>query len=655
VPIRQSSSNSSDTACKIQAGEALAMLDLGLASLEPGAPPAPMPENPGIQPDIGEIAALLPDLHDWELLGEGGMGIVFSAWDPRLGRSVAVKMLRHVGLEQQARFRREAMLLGSLQHPNIVGVHGFHETPDGQMLLVMEHVKGQSLAAALKEGLPTVEQAVAWLSQVAEALQAAHAQGIIHRDVKPSNILLDQLRVAKLADFGLARVDTAAAVALTRGSAQVGTFDYAAPEQLSGSQVTAAADVYSLGVVAYEILAGARPRGVFPGPSAVRPGLDAAFDAPVLTALQSSPARRWASSQEFIQALHQAADKRWTRAEAERKLRAKYARRAKWGLAGFIAAITFGALAVWGWTQQQKAQANRQDAEKLVDYWINEAIWLFQEPELLKRWEPMFQKLENYYAEWGQQRSDPAFYQSYATFMQVRAIWNDRQNKAAEAERDFLKLATLRDHYLTLQGMNHDQGSANALWARLLLAEFYTRAAREQDAARTLQNARHSLDAARAARAMGNGMRQMECHLMRLEADYKTAPANIHHLQAACRAADELLAKAPDNLAVAIEKFKILTALLHTQTKTAEFGAARETAQQLTKVFEKFAAQSSLTASFEIKAHQAAAEFARAAKDAELEAWHRSQIPLLLARLQAAPGNEYHIQKAEAWLQTNAR
>ncbi len=207
-----------------------------------------------------------------ELLGEGASGRVFRAWDPRLERAVALKVLHpEVAADPRARVRflREARAMARLAHPHVVSVYDAGEDPEGELFVAMELVRGPTLRAWLGGGERSVEEVVAAVRTVGEGLAAAHAEGVLHRDVKPDNVIVADGR-ARLTDFGLARVEAdpspkASAetrldpAALTRTGALVGTPLYMAPELLDGAPATEGSDLYALAVTAYEALAGVRP------------------------------------------------------------------------------------------------------------------------------------------------------------------------------------------------------------------------------------------------------------------------------------------------------------------------------------------------------------------------------------------------------------
>ena len=241
------------------------------------------------EPTLDEVRAAFPAFEVVERLGAGGMGVVFKARQRTLDRWVALKVLpRHLAGDPSfvERFQREARLLARLSHPGIVAVHDFGQAGPFCYLL-LEYVDGVTLRQALRTERMTPAQALALVPPICEALQFAHDHGVLHRDIKPENILLDTAGRVKIADFGIAKLvgDPLGDITLTENGARLGTPHYMAPEQIEDpSRVDHRADVYSLGVVFYELLTGELPLGRFAAPSA-KSVLDARIDDIVLRAL----------------------------------------------------------------------------------------------------------------------------------------------------------------------------------------------------------------------------------------------------------------------------------------------------------------------------------------------------------------------------------
>ncbi|MEU0562697.1 serine/threonine-protein kinase [Dactylosporangium sp. NPDC006015] len=196
-----------------------------------------------------------------EFVASGGMGQVFRATDKTLNRTVAVKVLLP-GLTRDAefgvRFRAEARIMASVGHKGVVGVYDYGETPEGTMFLVMAFVEGRPLGERItREGALPADETMAIVAQAADALHAAHSNGIIHRDVKPNNLLVGHNGAVTLVDFGVAR--SADVTSVTKVNAVIGTALYMSPEQASGKPISPATDIYALGAVAYHCLTGAPP------------------------------------------------------------------------------------------------------------------------------------------------------------------------------------------------------------------------------------------------------------------------------------------------------------------------------------------------------------------------------------------------------------
>jgi serine/threonine protein kinase len=237
-----------------------------------------------------------------ELIGAGGMGAVYKARQPKLGRLVALKTLSQDLAESPAfseRFNREARVLALLNHPNIVTVYDFGKQ-GGFFFLLMEYVDGVNLRQAMQAGRFSPSQALDVVPEICGALQFAHEEGILHRDIKPENILMDAKGRVKIADFGIAKLigKQREHVTLTTGGAILGTPHYMAPEQLEiPGEVDHRADIYSLGVVFYEMLTGELPIGRFSPPSTKTP-MDSRVDDVVMKALEKERKRRYQSAGE---------------------------------------------------------------------------------------------------------------------------------------------------------------------------------------------------------------------------------------------------------------------------------------------------------------------------------------------------------------------
>lgn len=251
-------------------------------------------------------------------LGEGGAAIVYRARDTRLDRVVALKVLREtfgVDAEFQRRFQREARAAASLNHPNIVDVYDYGES-GRTYYIAMEYVGGGNLKDRIRaDGRIPAGRARDIAQQVLSALEAAHARGLVHRDVKPQNVLLDADGVAKLTDFGIAHAPDAAET--TQVGTTVGTAAYIAPEQATGGVVGPPTDVYGVGILLYEMLTGKPPfeggtpfevayrqvNEAVPPPSRIAPSVPRDLEAVVLRALEKDPLSRFATAQEMASAL----------------------------------------------------------------------------------------------------------------------------------------------------------------------------------------------------------------------------------------------------------------------------------------------------------------------------------------------------------------
>ena len=253
-----------------------------------------------------------------EKIATGGMGAVYRATDDKLGRAVAVKVLA-ANLADDAsfveRFRREARAAAGLRHPNVANVFDAGDEDDCHFI-VMELAEGRDLARLLREEGPlSPERAVRIIGQICLALGHAHAAGIVHRDVKPANVIVDDNDVVKVTDFGIARAADDSKLTMT-GSV-LGTAHYISPEQASGKELAPSSDIYSLGIVTFEVMTGALPftgdslmavamRHVsdeVPPPSSINPSVAPALDAVVARATQKEARHRFGDTQEMHDAL----------------------------------------------------------------------------------------------------------------------------------------------------------------------------------------------------------------------------------------------------------------------------------------------------------------------------------------------------------------
>ena len=279
--------------------------------------------------DKGVAGARLTKLGRYEVLselGKGAMGVVYLAKDPVIGRMVAIKTIRASTIgdddsesrEFRERFIREAQTAGILSHPNIVTIHDIGEDPDSQIsFIAMEYIEGKNLKMLLAEKTPfTYDQIADMIAQVAEAIDYAHRKGIIHRDIKPANIIITADEKVKITDFGIAKV---ASSNLTTTGQFLGTPNYMSPEQVSGAPVDGRSDIFSLGVVLYELLTKRKPfvgenltaisykivHEDFTPPAELAADVPPEFNPIVARAMAKDPWNRYQRGKDFALALHQ--------------------------------------------------------------------------------------------------------------------------------------------------------------------------------------------------------------------------------------------------------------------------------------------------------------------------------------------------------------
>ena len=258
-------------------------------------------------PTTQELSKLFPSLEILELVGAGGMGAVYKARQKRLDRVVALKVLpEEFGSDAKfaLRFAREARTLAKLNHPNIVSLFEFGSVEDSYYFL-MEFVDGSTLRDVIRSGELAPDHALAVVPHLCDALQYAHDNGVVHRDIKPENILIGKDGTIKIADFGLSRLQGGQGagekrqVTLTGTHQVMGTPRYMAPEQMEGARdVDHRADIYSLGVVFYEMLTGEIPLGRFAAPSQ-KVAIDIRLDEVVLRTLEKEPEQRYQAASEI--------------------------------------------------------------------------------------------------------------------------------------------------------------------------------------------------------------------------------------------------------------------------------------------------------------------------------------------------------------------
>lgn len=251
------------------------------------------------------------------VLGKGGLGEVYQVRHAISQRAEAMKVLlpdQPTAAEMGERFRREIQMLGALSHPHIASLHNafYH---DGQLIMVMELVSGETLRAKSVRTLLSVPQVLRYARQILSALEYAHHRNVVHRDIKPSNIMVTTEDEIKLLDFGIAITDRSSD--LTAPGFIVGSISYMSPEQISGDKATVRSDIYAVGVTLYEVLTGRLPVGGASNfsimrahlieqpvaPAELNPRLPAALSSAVLKALEKKPEDRFASAQEFLAAL----------------------------------------------------------------------------------------------------------------------------------------------------------------------------------------------------------------------------------------------------------------------------------------------------------------------------------------------------------------
>ena len=285
-----------------------------LSGLNPGSL---MAQGASVGEDAEDSPPELEGFEVEELLGRGGMGSVYLARQVGLDRLVAIKKVNGSFQNDPLlldRLEQEAQTMAKLQHPNVVTVHQFEKLDDGGAAIVMEHVAGGTLRDLIEvnpNGI-AVEEVRRLIREIAGALSVAHASGVVHRDMKPENVLIDENSVARVTDFGLAVSVDRLSPRLTLTGTTVGTVDYLAPERMKeDGPPDTRCDVYALGVIFYELLIGKSPRGSFDTPRKIRPEIPLSLSDAAMKSLRPEPEERFASMDEFLAALEVPVNRRY--------------------------------------------------------------------------------------------------------------------------------------------------------------------------------------------------------------------------------------------------------------------------------------------------------------------------------------------------------
>jgi serine/threonine protein kinase len=365
------------------------MVKAGIGS-EAGTPQGGLNRPGSPPPSLEAVARHFPQLEIIELLGSGGMGAVYKARQREIDRLVALKILPPEAAGDPGfaeRFTREARALAKLSHPNIVALHEFGHV-DGLHYFIMEFVDGLNLRQLEQAGKLSPREALQIIPQICEALQFAHDEGIVHRDIKPENVLLDKKGRVKIADFGLARIlgHEPEDFRLTRAREVMGTLHYMAPEQVEKPQsVDHRADIFSLGVVFYEMLTGELPLGKFAPPSQ-KVQIDVRLDEVVLRALEKEPARRYQQASEVKTDMEtimtQQPSSTITAQFPPSGPPASSARFSRVGVIAAIAAVlALAGILAWVWKV-----GNPPDASKLGAPVVHTKLAAYAKPEESNRW-----------------------------------------------------------------------------------------------------------------------------------------------------------------------------------------------------------------------------------------------------------------------------
>ena len=339
-----------------------------------------------------------------EELGGGGMGVVYKTEDTKLKRTVAIKFLSADltrDKDAKTRFIREAQAASALQHNNICVIHEIDETSDGRMFIVMDCYEGESLKDKIEKGPLSMEDALDIVIQVADGLAEAHGEGIVHRDIKPANIMVTEKGVVKIVDFGLAKL--AGQTRVTKSGTTVGTAFYMSPEQATGKEVDHRSDIWSLGIVLYELLTGEPPfKGEHeaallyqivhaePEPmTSIRPEVPEAMIQIVDRALSKEKETRYASVSELLGDLKAI---QWELLPAEARAPVskpllQRLRQPRFAVPGIILLLVLGLLLVWWQNRQAKVRWARQEALPEIERLAEDVPWTGEGPQTWRAFE----------------------------------------------------------------------------------------------------------------------------------------------------------------------------------------------------------------------------------------------------------------------------
>jgi len=388
-----------------------------------------------------------------EKLGEGGMGVVYKAEDTKLKRTVALKFLPPDWTrdkDTKTRFIHEAQAASALQHNNICVIHEIDETPDGRMFIVMDYYEGEPLRETIARGPAALVDALDIAIQVGDGLAEAHAHGIVHRDIKPANIMVTEKGVAKIVDFGLAKL--AGRTKVTKTGTTAGTVAYMSPEQATGDEVDHRSDIWSLGIVLYELLTGVQPfKGEHeaallyqivheePEPvTSIRSDVPEAMTRIVDRAVSKEREARYASAIDLLDDLKAIQSGLWpaeARAAVSRPLLQRL-RQPRHAVPGIILLLVLGSLFLWWQNRQAKVRWARQEILPEIERLAEDVPWTGEGPQTWLAFElameatryipddPLLTRLWPRFSRYFKVQSDPSGAKVYAKpYADVESDW----------------------------------------------------------------------------------------------------------------------------------------------------------------------------------------------------------------------------------------